>query len=174
MIQKLFSTLKSRAVSTPALTQEAFLVRADADRAMQQTVLFGACPNRVKVAGRDTRGAISLFEYEGHIQGGPPLHVHHDQDEVYFVREGSYTFEVGGVRHDLSTGDTIFLPRGIPHAFAQQSKTGRLLFMFTPAGSMEAYFEALSAFQGPPEPETEAGLFASHGMTLLGPPLSLG
>jgi hypothetical protein len=45
MIQKLFSTLKSRAVSTPALTQEAFLVRADADRAMQQTVCQSAHKN---------------------------------------------------------------------------------------------------------------------------------
>jgi mannose-6-phosphate isomerase-like protein (cupin superfamily) len=172
MLAKLFPTLKPRGGNAPLSQGAAFVVRSDGDRGHRNTVLFGASPNRVKVAGGDSDGAISIFEYEGHIQGGPPLHVHHEQDEVYFVRDGAYTFEVGGVRHDLAAGDTIFLPRGIPHAFAQRSETGRLLFMFTPAGSMEAYFEALGAFKGPPEPKAEAALFAAHGMTLVGPPMS--
>ena len=169
---KLFTTFKQTGGSALPPRGEAFVVRSDRDRTQRNTILFGACPNRVKVAGRDNGGAVSIFEYEGNIRGGPPLHVHHAQDEVYFVRDGAYAFEVGGVRHDLTTGDTIFLPRGVPHAFAQRSETGRLLFMFTPAGSMEAYFEALGALHGPPGPEAEATLFTAHGMTLLGPPMS--
>lgn len=172
MMQKFSATLKASSARLAGSPDRAFVVHGDDDRTRRSTVLFGACPNTVKVAGGDTGGAMSLFEYAGRIPGGPPLHVHHDQDEVYFVREGAYLFEVGGARHDLVAGDTIFLPRGVPHAFAQRSATGRLLFMFTPAGSMEAYFEALGAFQGPPAPEVEAALFASHGLTLLGPPLS--
>ena len=171
MIKELLASLKPAANPTHTRKGQAHIVRAGDDRTANQIRLFGACPNAVKVSAKDTGGALSIFEYEGNIKGGPPLHVHHDQDEVYFVRDGRYIFEVGGVRHDLGAGDTIFLPRGIPHTFAQCSETGRLVFMFTPAGSMEAYFEALGALQGPPEPKAEAKLFSAHGMTLLGPPL---
>jgi quercetin 2,3-dioxygenase len=171
MIKSLFASRKPAANATPMPKNEAHVVRAGEDRTASQITLFGACPNAVKVSANDTGGAMSIFEYEGNIKGGPPLHVHHDQDEVYFVRDGRYIFEVGGVRHELGAGDTIFLPRGVPHTFSQCSETGRLVFMFTPAGSMEAYFEALGALEGPPEPKAEAALFAAHGMTLLGPPL---
>jgi quercetin 2,3-dioxygenase len=171
MIQKLFATLKPAQSTREPGQAKAFVVRAGEDLHARRTILFGACPNSVKVSSRTTDGALCMFEYEGHVQGGPPLHVHHDQDEIYFIRSGQFTFEVGGARHELSDGDTIFLPRGVPHTFVQRSERGRLVFMFTPAGSMESYFEALSMLEGPPVPELEAELFRAHGMSVLGPPL---
>jgi quercetin dioxygenase-like cupin family protein len=138
----------------------------------ERTALFGgSSPNDIKVSGRDTAGRLAVFEYVGRVRGGPPLHVHPDQDEMFFIHGGEYVFQVGSDRHRLGTGDTIFLPRAVPHAFAQLSEVGRLLFMFTPAGDMEDFFRAMAALAGPPTEEEEAALFARHGMQRLGPGL---
>lgn len=158
---------QSAAVTRP------FVVPAGAARKGAGTVLFGCCPNDVKVLADDTDGQLAVFEYHGRVRGGPPLHLHKDQDEVYFVREGQWTFVVGGETHSLGSGDTIFLPRGIPHCFAQTSEEGRLVFMFTPAGTMAGFFEAIARFEGPPEPAVEQAVFARHGMEVVGPPILL-
>lgn len=125
----------------------------------------------VKVSASDTDGAFTLFEYTGNTQGGPPLHVHMDQDEIFVVREGQYLFQCGEDRTTLGVGDTIFLPRGIPHSFRQMSDLGHLQYMYTPAGDMEAFFAALSRLDDLPSPEIADALFSAHGMTIVGPPL---
>lgn len=139
----------------------------------ESTVLFGSSPNDIKVSGRDASGRLAVFEYRGAVRGGPPLHVHPDQDEIFFVQEGRYVFQVGEDRTVVAGGGLIFLPRGRPHTWAQLSETGRMLFMFTPAGDMEDYFRALSRLNGPLPLAEERALFAAHGMQLLGPPLDL-
>lgn len=152
----------------------AFALASGAARFDESTVLFGCCPNDIKVSALDTGDRLAVFEYAGHVRGGPPMHQHDEQDEIYLVQEGEYLFEVGGERRVVTAGGLIFLPRGVPHAFAQLSDAGRMLFMFSPAGRMEDYFRALSQLQGPPAPEVEAALFADHGMRLIGPPLDPG
>lgn len=151
----------------------AIVVRAGAGRTPVSVTLFGCCPNHVKVASRDSAGTLALFEYHGRVRGGPPLHVHDSQDETYFVRDGTWLFEAGGERHRLGPGDTIFLPRRVPHSFCQLSEEGRLVFLFTPAGDMVAFFEALSRIDGPPAPDVEQALFESHGMRVVGPPIQV-
>ena len=150
-----------------------FVVKADTDRLGETTLLFGNSPNQVKVSSADTNGRFALFEYAGHTRGGPPLHVHMSQDEIFFIRAGDYLFQVGDQKHRLGAGDTIFLPRGIPHTFSQLSAEGRMVFMFTPAGDMEAFFRRQGALQGPPSPKDAADMFALHGMKIVGPPLPM-
>lgn len=151
----------------------AFVVRAGAARNGQSATLFGCCPNDVKVSGQDSHGALALFTYEGRVQGGPPMHVHDNQDEIYIVDSGDWIFVVGGEQYRLGPGDTIFLPRQVPHSFAQTSDLGRLVFMFTPAGDMAGFFDALSGLEGPPSPQAEAALFAAYGMRIVGPPIQV-
>jgi len=140
----------------------------------EHTALFGgSSPNDIKVSGRDTDGRLAVFEYVGNVRGGPPLHVHLDQDEMFFIHGGDYMFQVGTERHRLGAGDTILLPRGIPHTFAQASETGRMIFTFTPAGDMEDFFRELATLAGPPSETEETALFARHGMRRLGPGLEL-
>lgn len=156
------------------LPSGAVLVRAAEDRYGRDTQLFGVSPNRVKVSAADTAGRLSLFEYDGHGRGGPPLHVHAAQDEIFVVVEGAYMFEVGGQRHRLTAGDTILAPRGVPHGFCQLSDHGRLLFMYTPAGDLEAFFETHARLDTMPDFAARAGeLFARHGMQVVGPPIGL-
>ncbi|WP_242077548.1 cupin domain-containing protein [Brevundimonas diminuta] len=161
-----------RAQNARAQSHRGFVTGADEDRTQAPTMLFGASRNTVKVSADDTEGRLSMFEYEGAVRGGPPLHVHDDQDEIFYVREGDYLFQLGDALHRLTAGDTIFLPRGVPHAFSQLSAAGRLVFMFTRAGDMEAFFRDQAAMgAGPPTPQAAQDLFSQHGMRIVGPPL---
>ncbi len=158
----------------PTRTGRGFVVKANGSRYNESTVLFGGTsPNDCKVSGKDTGGSLAVFEYTGNVKGGPPLHIHHKQDEIFFIVEGEYTFKVGNDIYQLTKGDTIFLPRQVPHAFAQTSEKGRMYFMFQPAGKMEDYFRKLARFKGQPKPEEAAALFSEHEMKVVGPPLEV-
>ena len=79
----------------------------------------------IKISSKDTNGNLAIFEQTGLTpNGGPPLHIHPHQDESFYVIEGRYFFQVGDERFDLKAGDTIFLPRNVPHAFVQLSDRG--------------------------------------------------
>jgi mannose-6-phosphate isomerase-like protein (cupin superfamily) len=155
-------------------TDKGFVVKAKESRFKESTILFGGTsPNDIKVSGRDTNGQLTVFEYTGNVKGGPPLHIHHKQDEIFFIVEGEYTFKVGDETYKLSTGDTIFLPRKVPHTFTQTSERGKMYFIFQPSGKMEDYFRKLASFQGQPTPEEGAKLFSDHEMKVVGPPLEI-
>ncbi len=55
----------------------------------------GKYPNDIKVSGKDTDGQLSIFEYVGFDKIGPSLHVHLEQDEIFYVIEGDYRFKIG-------------------------------------------------------------------------------
>lgn len=155
-------------------TDIGFVVKANESRFNESTVLFGGTsPNDIKVSGKDTEGKLAIFEYTGNVKGGPPLHIHPEQDEIFFIVEGDYTFKVGEETYELKKGDTIFLPRKVPHAFAQTSEKGKMFFMFQPSGKMEEYFRKLATFKGQPSPEEGAKLFSDHEMKVVGPPLEI-
>ncbi|WP_343623631.1 cupin domain-containing protein [Roseateles puraquae] len=127
---------------------------------------------QLQLPAASTGQALSVMAWHGEAPGGPPLHLHPDQDEVFIVDEGEYRFQCGDEQHLLRAGDSLFLPRGVPHTFRQLSATGRLRFLYTPAGRMEDFFVALSQLPGPPTPEVAHTLFADHGMAIVGPPLA--
>jgi mannose-6-phosphate isomerase-like protein (cupin superfamily) len=160
--------------ATESRTDEGFVVKENESRFKESTVLFGGTsPNDIKVSSKDTDGKLTVFEYIGNVKGGPPLHIHYKQDEIFFIVEGEYTFKVGESIYQLKRGDTIFLPRKVPHAFAQNSEKGKMYFMFQPSGKMEDYFRKLAAFKGQPTPEEGAKLFLDHEMKIVGPPLEI-
>jgi quercetin 2,3-dioxygenase len=153
-------------------TDNGFVVKANESRFNESTVISGGTsPNDIKVSNKDTAGKLTVFEYTGNVKGGPPLHIHLKQDEIFFIVEGDYTFKVGEETYYLTKGDTIFLPRKVPHTFAQTSEKGKLYFMFQPSGKMEDYFRKLAAFKGQPTPEEGSKLFSDHEMKVVGPPL---
>jgi quercetin dioxygenase-like cupin family protein len=103
-------------------------------------------------------------------KGGPPRHLHYDQEEWFYILEGEFLFEVGAERFRLQSGDSLLAPRQIPHVWAfVGEERGRILVAFFPAGKMEAFFrEVTRANAMPPQ---DPGLWRAHGMELLGPPL---
>lgn len=99
------------------------------------------------------------------------MHIHMFQDEWFFVLEGEYIFQVGDERHQMKTGDTIFLPRNVPHAFVQLTEKGRMIVSVLPAGKMEAFFKVTDKWTSPPSQEEIAKVFEEHDMKIVGPTL---
>ena len=152
-------------------TNKGFVVKASESRFDEKTLIGGKSPNDIKVSQRDTNGDLTVFEFTGNEKGGPPLHIHPHQDEIFFIIQGEYLFQVGDDKHTLKAGDTIFLPRAVPHTFAQLTDSGKMFFLFQPSGKMEDYFRVLGNLTAPPTPEDGAKIFADHDMIVVGPPL---
>ena len=128
----------------------------------------------VKISGKDTDGGLAIFQQTSLSQGrGTPLHIHPLQDEVFCVIEGSYYFQVGEEKYNLTTGENIFLPRNVPHAWTQISEKGKMNVTFQPAGKMEDFFVMLSKFNHEPTPQEMAKLFLDCEMKIVGPPLKI-
>ncbi len=126
----------------------------------------------VKISGKDTNGDLCIFESitKGSKPGGPPMHVHHHQDEWFYVIEGELKVKIGEEIFHLKAGDSVFAPRGVPHAPYNMGGDGKGLTLFQPAGSMEDFFEELGQFKTIPPPEEEfKKLFQKHGMEIVGP-----
>src|SRR3954469_6498942 len=97
----------------------------------------------IKISGKDTENDLAVFEQTGlSPKGGPPLHIHPNQDEWFYVIEGEYLFQVGEDKFQMKGGDTIFLPRKVPHAFVQLTEKGKMIVSYLPAGKMEDFFAA--------------------------------
>lgn len=128
----------------------------------------------VKISGKDTNGDLAIFEQTSLSQGkGTPLHIHHSEDEIFFIIEGSYKFKVGDDLYDLTIGDSIFLPRKVAHAWTQVSEKGKMIVTMQPAGKLENFFVTMSALKHVPNQEEIAKIFSDNGMQVVGPPLKV-
>jgi mannose-6-phosphate isomerase-like protein (cupin superfamily) len=135
---------------------------------------IGVSTTSFKVLTGESAGALFLFEHRNVAgkKGGPPRHVHHNEDEWFYVIEGNYIAEVGSTRVELNPGDSILGPREVPHAWAFVGDTpGRVLIAFTPANKMEAFFRENEKRPHGTEYMNDAAVYHAHGMELLGPPL---
>ena len=151
---------------TQAATAKAEFVAAGKDRS-GTPVAMGFSSLGYKVAGEQTSGGLFVMEHVGLAKGGgPPRHLHHEQEEWFYVIEGEIVAEVGKERFRLKAGDSVFAPRRLPHAYLYVAeKPGRLLIAFTPAGKMEAYFREGHSF--------DPASFAKYEMEYVGPALTL-
>ncbi|MGI9389289.1 MAG: cupin domain-containing protein [Boseongicola sp.] len=128
----------------------------------------------ILLSGAQTNGALSVFEDIVEPGVGPGRHIHHGEDETFFVLDGQFDVEIAGVRHHAGPGDVAFVPRGAVHAFRNVGETpGRLRYAFTPAGNVEAMFRAMfaAADGGVPSMEDMARIALEHGQEFVGPPL---
>ncbi|MEZ0483450.1 cupin domain-containing protein [Fibrella aquatica] len=153
--------------------QKGFMVKAGEARFGVHTPFKGVNPNDLKVSSKDTNGALSVFEYIGREKTGPSLHVHFDQDEIFYIIEGNYRFQVGDETVLAGPGDTVFSPRNVPHTWIQLSDAGKLVYSVQPAGKLEDFFTLMSQMTGPPTVEESEAIHRAHGMKVIGPPLSL-
>jgi mannose-6-phosphate isomerase-like protein (cupin superfamily) len=125
-----------------------------------------------KLSARETNGDLCIYDTMRTEKGGPPLHLHHDQDEWFFVREGEFLFQIGEDNFRLKAGDSIFAPRKVPHAFANVSDTGKLMIVYQPAGTIERFFLDGSRLANP-SPADMQQLFRANGMEIVGPQIKV-
>ena len=128
----------------------------------------------IKVSALDTDGDLFAAELTSLHKGGPARHLHHEQDEWFYVVEGEYAIEVGEERYEPGVGDSVLASRKVAHVWAHVGEsTGRLIAALQPAGEIEAFFEDLAKLGTGPEREELRRAFSRHGMELAGPPLSI-
>ena len=117
-----------------------------------------------------TGGGFSLIETAETAAGqGPPLHVHRDCSESFYVIAGRYRMHLDGQDFECPTGSFVYVPLGMRHTFQSAEAGSRKLNLYTPAG-MVGYFDALAA--GITEGVDEAGLDAiaeRYQMEVVGP-----
>ena len=124
----------------------------------------------VHISGVQTDGALALLESTGPAGDRTPLHVHHVDDEGFYVLEGQLTLWVGDEEHVLRAGESILAPRGVPHTLRVDTDA-RWLITSTPAG-FEAFVRAIATPEPAalPDPEELARVASQHGIEILGPP----
>jgi mannose-6-phosphate isomerase-like protein (cupin superfamily) len=133
----------------------------------------------VKASGETTAGRVTVIEHLAPEGSGPPIHVHHREDEWFYVIEGELTFWVGGRIIKAPTGSFVYGPRDIPHTFTVTSPQARSLVVTEPVG-FERFMRALSepaaartlppAAVPLPSRDKIMAAAAEFGLEILGPP----
>jgi mannose-6-phosphate isomerase-like protein (cupin superfamily) len=134
----------------------------------------------IKATAANTDGAYGLLESLVPPGFSPPMHVHHREDESFWVLEGEFTFRCGDRSVRGTPGSFFCLPRGVPHSFVVESDTpGRLLTLLTPGGGEQFFIEmgrpaerAELPTAAPLDRERLARVAGQFGMEIVGPPLA--
>lgn len=93
------------------------------------------------VTGEESGGAYFSMLAVVPPGGGPPLHTHANEDETFYVLEGTPTFRLGDETVVAGPGDFVNVPRGVQHNFHNASDAPlRMILTFTPSG-IERFFE---------------------------------
>jgi quercetin dioxygenase-like cupin family protein len=98
----------------------------------------------IKATGADTGGQLTIVEMTYPPHADAPLHVHHREDEAFWILDGSATFIVGEQTIPAHAGDYLFGPRHIPHKFTVGPDGCRMLFICTPGGNFEDLVREMS------------------------------
>ncbi len=128
---------------------------------------FGEVEVVVKASADRTGGALTVFEENEPVD--TPLHVHENEDELFYVLEGEHVFQVGEEQFRVGPGGLVFAPRDVPHAQRRVvPRTGRILVLTSPAG-LEGFFRELADADraGALGPEAYASASKKHGVTWL-------
>ena len=120
------------------------------------------------ITGAQSDGAYLVLEAFVPPGGGPPLHIHHREDEVFHVIDGEFEFTIAGTRSCVGAGEVVIGRREIPHGFKNIGVTpGRMIITVTPAGLENFFAEIGTPLQSrqeapvPPSPEDIAKLMQS-------------
>jgi len=133
----------------------------------------------LKATAESTRGAFGLVESLIAPGAAPPLHVHYEEDEAFYVLEGELTFRCGDETARATRGSFVFLPRGVPHGFVVESDTPvRMLTLLVPGGGERIFVEAgrPAEHEGlppvtPPDIPHLTRVAQKYGNAIVGPPM---
>jgi quercetin dioxygenase-like cupin family protein len=133
----------------------------------------------VKASAESTAGALGLIEASIPPGSGPPPHRHTNEDEAFYLIDGSLEITVEDVVHRAAAGDFVFLPRGLQHSFRNTGiVAAKALIMVTPGGFEHFFSEVGAPAQAgaqcpPPGPDDIARLVSTsprYGVHIAVPP----
>jgi mannose-6-phosphate isomerase-like protein (cupin superfamily) len=143
----------------------------------KKIIMIGSDPWSFRITGAEIDGRLDFIEATiTHLQG-PPLHLHHEQDDTFFVIEGILTVQVGDQLFDLHAGDLVCTPKGVSHTFANVGKEPvRVINIMTPGGFDRVMEDYASLPAGRPDPQVVEELAQKHTLAFVGPstPMRLG
>ncbi len=135
-----------------------------------RSIDLGAFAMTVKANSDETNGVFSLLEAEEPPGFGPPLHIHHDAAEAFYVLEGEYVMFLDDREVACPAGSFIFIPAGMRHGFRVGAAPSRKLNFYFPAAMID-YFDDLSdAIRRAAVDESMlADIARRHSMEVVGP-----
>ena len=113
-------------------------------QSLDRSVWYNGSLMTFLATGEDTYGQFALIEAVARRGNVPPPHIHHREDEIFYVLEGDVVVSVGDRTIKGRSGTMFFLPRDVPHSFTIESEQSRMLILLTPAG-LEGWFKEFSA-----------------------------
>jgi mannose-6-phosphate isomerase-like protein (cupin superfamily) len=124
----------------------------------------------VKATVDATDGAFTLLEATEPAGFGPPMHIHHDAAEAFYVLAGEYVIFLEDREFTCATGSFIYIPVGVRHGFRVGGVPSRKLNLYSPA-AMVGYFDDLSAAIAADEadPARLDAIGRRHGVEVVGP-----
>jgi mannose-6-phosphate isomerase-like protein (cupin superfamily) len=145
---------------------KAFVLRPNEGRAID----LGGFNVSVKADADDTDGVFSLLEADEPPGFGPPLHIHHDAAETFYVLSGEYIIYLEEHEVACPAGSFIYIPAGMRHGFRVGAVASRKLNLYTPAAMM-GYFDELSNAirSGHVDDEHLSEIALRYGMEVVGP-----
>jgi uncharacterized cupin superfamily protein len=174
LVTAIFASARSSVASltqAASVLRERVLVKSGVDRYNKPFKYLDAT-FQVKVSGKDNEGRCVIFDTLRPEKVGPPLHLHTDCDEWFFVLGGEFKFKAGDEVTRLAVGDSLLVPRNMAHTFVKTSEgTARLLLMHQPAGTMEEFFRTGSQITHQSAEERQT-FVEKHGMRIVGPALT--
>jgi len=141
------------------------VVKSDAGRILN---VLGD-PNIIKLRGEDTGGKFAQVIVGAAPNSGPPLHVHHDEDEIFYVLDGELEFRVGDELYVAPPGTVVYGPKDIPHTFRNVGQVpAQMLVTMIPAG-FERFLEEVHELgtAGPPTISTLVALGRAYNLDFL-------
>jgi mannose-6-phosphate isomerase-like protein (cupin superfamily) len=164
-------------MNTTTTTQAAAIFRrhGEGDHITQ----MHACVSVKLAAGDAEDGRVSAAEFWMPAQFGPPLHVHHREDELLQILEGTVRVVCGSDDRTLEAGAFAYLPRGVPHTFkVTGDEPARMLAIFTPGGLERLFVQSGVPTERAALPDGDQmppvaleTLTARFGVEHIGPPL---
>jgi quercetin dioxygenase-like cupin family protein len=135
-----------------------------------RSIDLGGFQMSVKATSEQTNGAFSLLEAAEPAGFGPPLHIHRDAAEAFYVLEGEYVIFLDEREFVCQAGSFIFIPAGVEHGFRVGDVASRKLNLYTPA-AMVGYFDALAGAtkDGDMDPDHLAEIARRYSMVVTGP-----
>jgi quercetin dioxygenase-like cupin family protein len=109
------------------------------------------------VTGEDSGGSYFSLEVVVGPDKGPPPHIHHLEEELFYILDGELIFQVGDQTLQVSTGDFIHIPRETAHSFKNGPRPAKLFSTFSPAGIEDFFKEVgdpVTDRSAPPPPVT--------------------
>jgi quercetin dioxygenase-like cupin family protein len=95
----------------------------------------------LKLVGADTNGAFTVSELSAGPDFAPPPHIHHREDECFYVLEGTFDFSLAGQAFSAGAGSFVHLPKDIVHTHrAGGGRAAKALVVHSPAG-IELFLE---------------------------------